>query len=133
MTAIDDPGMKAWLRDFLRFAMVGALAAAVHFSILVALKELAHWHPVWATLAGYAVGTAVSYTLNRAYTFSVKPAFGVGIVKYVIVIIVGAAINALIVWALVNAHIHYLLAQCVATGLVMIWNFLGSKLLVFRA
>lgn len=133
MTALDDPRMKAWLRDFLRFALVGALASAVHFAILIALKELAHWHPVWATLVGYAVGTVISYTLNRAYTFSVKPGFGVGMAKYAIVICVGAVLNALIVWALVNADIHYMLAQVVATGIVMIWNFVGSKLLVFRA
>jgi putative flippase GtrA len=134
MAVLDDaPEMKAWLRDFVRFAMVGAVATAVHFAILVALKELAHWHPVAATLIGYAAGTLVSYTLNRAYTFSVRPAFGVGMAKYLVVVLIGAGINALIVWALVSLHVQYMLAQCVATGLVLIWNFLGAKLLVFRA
>ena len=69
------------VRDFLRFAAVGAVATAAHYSVLIALKELAGMHPVWATVCGYGVGAVVSYTLNRIFTFEVKPAYGKGLLK----------------------------------------------------
>lgn len=130
--------MKDWLahpmaRQFVRFAAVGVAATSVHYAILIALKEWAGTGPVLATTAGYAVGAVVSYTLNRRFTFEVRPAYGAGLVKFLGVIFVGALINALIVALLVAAGAHYLVAQVIATGLVLIWNFLVSRALVFRA
>jgi putative flippase GtrA len=127
--------MKTWMpiaRQFGRFALVGAAATSVHYLILIALKELASVGVVWATTAGYAVGAVVSYTLNRAFTFEVRPAYGAGLVKFLGVILLGAGINALIVALLAGAGMHYLLAQAIATGLVLIWNFLAARALVFR-
>jgi putative flippase GtrA len=130
--------VKAWLahpvaRQFGRFVLVGVCATGVHYAILIALKEVAGVGVLWATTAGYAVGAVVSYTLNRLFTFEVRPAYGAGLVKFLGVIFVGAGINALIVALLTGAGAHYLFAQVVATGLVLIWNFAVSRALVFRA
>lgn len=123
---------RAVVRDFLRFAAVGAVATAVHYSVMIALAELGGMHPVWATVCGFAVGAVVSYVLNRRFTFAAKPAFGAGLAKFLVVIGIGAVINAGIVAAFVGAGVHYMIGQVIATGLVLIWNFAGARLLVFR-
>ncbi|MES1158687.1 MAG: GtrA family protein [Terricaulis silvestris] len=120
-------------RQFLRFAAVGAVATVVHYAILISLKEGAGLTPVAATTAGYTFGALLSYTLNRRFTFATRPSFGRGLLKYAIVIAMGAVINAGIVATLTRLGLHYLLAQVIATGLVMIWNFAASRLVVFRA
>ena len=56
-------------RQMLRFLVVGAIATAAHYSVLISLVELGHVAPVLATTAGYGVGVVVSYTLNRRFTF----------------------------------------------------------------
>lgn len=118
------------VRDFLRFAAVGAVATAVHYAVLIALKELAGFDPVTATVCGFAVGVVVSYFLNSRFTFNV-PHSGAGFTKFALVVAVGGVINAGIV-ALLMHHMHYLIAQAIATGLVLIWNFAGSRLFAFR-
>lgn len=123
---------RAVVRDFLRFAAVGAVATVVHYAVLIAMTELGSADPVWATVCGFLVGALVSYTLNRLYTFAAKPAFGKGLAKYLLVIAIGAVINAGIVAAFVGAGFHYMIGQVIATGLVLIWNFAGARLLVFR-
>lgn len=120
------------VRQFARFAMVGAVATAAHYALMIVLIEAADVPVVPATSAGYALGTVVSYLLNRSFTFSVKTGFTRGFVKYAIVIGAGFFINGAIVWALSRAGLPYMLAQVIATGLVLIWNFAGARLVVFR-
>jgi len=126
------PGSQAVTHQFLRFAVVGAVATAVHYTILISLKEGAGVAPVAATTAGYTIGALVSYTLNRAFTFAARPAFGWGLVKYALVIGLGAGVNAAIVALLTHAGMYYLLAQMIATALVLIWNFAAARWVVFR-
>jgi putative flippase GtrA len=120
------------VRDFLRFAAVGAVATAAHYAVLIVLKEFGGMHPVWATVCGYSVGAVVSYTLNRMFTFEVKPAYGRGLVKFLAVIAVGGVLNAAIMAFFLQFGLHYLIAQLIATGLVLIYNFLAARFLVFR-
>ncbi|HVY87186.1 MAG TPA: GtrA family protein [Caulobacterales bacterium] len=119
-------------RQFVRFAAVGAVATAVHYSILIGLKEGLGVAPVVATTLGYSAGALVSYTLNRRFTFDVKPEFATGLVKFLIVVFIGALINGAIVAGLIRVGLYYLLAQVIATALVLIWNFVASRLVVFR-
>lgn len=120
------------VRDFLRFAMVGALATAVHYSVLIALTELGGVGPVFSTICGFFAGALVSYVLNRRYTFANKPQFGKGLAKYLLVIAIGAVINAGIVAAFVGSGVHYMIGQVIATGIVLIWNFGAARAFVFR-
>jgi putative flippase GtrA len=131
-------GLWRWLnqgapREFARFTAVGAVATATHYTLMIALKELGHVNVVVATICGYALGAVVSYTLNRRFTFSTRPAYGRGLAKFLAVTCVGAVLNAAIVALLTNQGLYYMLAQVIATGLVLIWNFTGARLLVFRA
>ncbi|WP_374569628.1 GtrA family protein [Phenylobacterium sp.] len=129
----DNPRLRRLAHEFLRFASVGVVATVVHYSILISLVELAHAPLVAATSAGFAVAAAVSYTLNRRYTFSHQPHFGAGLFKFIAVGLVGLGLNALIVGGLARAGLPYLLAQVIATGTVLMWNFTAARYVVFRA
>lgn len=120
-------------QQFLRFAAVGAGATCVHYAILIAMVELAHRPLVLATSLGFCGGAVVSYTLNRRLTFSHQPHFGLGLLKFVAVGLVGLGLNAAIVVGLTNLGLPYMIAQMAATGLVLIWNFTLSRLLIFKA
>ena len=85
-----------------------------------------------ATSLGFLSGAAVSYVLNRRVTFVTKQPMGVGFVKYILALGVGLFINAGIVAALQALGAHYVIAQPIATGVVLFWNFGASRLLVFR-
>src|SRR6266436_6301410 len=109
-----DTTVSAVLSEFLRFATVGALATVVHYSMLIALVELAHGPLIASTSAGFVLGAVVSYSLNRRITFRHQPDFGRGLVKFVSVGAVGLGLNALIVAGLAHAGIQYILAQMTA-------------------
>lgn len=121
-------------RQFVRFAAFGAVATAAHYTLMIGLIELGHTPPLWATTAGFVLGAIVSYTLNRRFTFDETPAFGRGLMLFLCVAAIGLVLNGAIFAVLHGPPLSlpYLLAQVIATGLVLIWNFLGARLFVFR-
>lgn len=121
------------VRQFLSFAGVGLLAVGVHYSIMIALIEVGHWPTVTATTIGFFSGGIVSYAFNQWLTFDTRPAVLVGFTKFMAFISIGAVINALLVMFLTRAGVYYLLAQAVATGVVLFWNFFSARFFVFRS
>ncbi|SMH44193.1 GtrA family protein [Azospirillum agricola] len=122
------------LRQFLLFALVGGVAAVVHYGTLVALAELFRVAPVPASAAGFLVGGVVSYLLNYGHVFRSEQDHGPTAAKFVAVAAVGLGLNSAIMWALVHGvSLHYLLAQVTATGLVMLWSFAANRYWTFSA
>lgn len=126
--AADHPTVK----QFLRFALVGVAGTITHYGVMAALIELGGMGTVMATSLGFLSGACVSYVLNRKVTFSTKQPLGIAFVKYIAALTVGLFINAGIVWGLESLGLHYFVAQPIATGVVLFWNFGASRLLVFR-
>ena len=120
------------LRQFLIFASVGVVATGVHYTILILLVERGGLAPVIATTIGLLVGAIVSYTLNRRLTFEARPAVGSSFAKFLGLGSLGAGMNAGIVAGLSALHVHYLLAQAVATCIVLFWNYFSARYFVFR-
>lgn len=120
------------VQQFLRFALVGIVATAVHYGILIGLVQIWQVHLIVATSIGFAAGAFVSFTLNRRYTFKVDRQFARGIVGYFGALMSGLFINAVIVAVLTSWGLLYIAAQVFATGLVLIWNFLVARLVVFH-
>ncbi|HUO53280.1 MAG TPA: GtrA family protein [Rhodoblastus sp.] len=120
-------------RQFSSFFVVGLIATAVHYAILIGLKELAHWNVIPATLSGFCLGGLVSYTLNRRHTFASDRAHVEAGWRFFIV----ASVGFLLTWGLMRLFVvawgaPYLPAQVVTTGLVMFWNFTANRHWTFR-
>jgi putative flippase GtrA len=125
-------GLDVLARQFSRFLAVGVAATAVHYGVLIALVEAWAVHPVLATTAGFVTAALLSYALNRRYTFDEQPAFGPGLLRYYAAVSMGLLLNASVMAALTGWGAHYVLAQIVASGVALVWNFLSARLVVFR-
>ncbi len=119
-------------RQFVVFVLVGLAAAVAHFGVLIALVEAGGLSPAPATLAGYVAGGLVSYVLNRRHTYeSDRPHAEAGwrfaVVAGVGFLLTYASMTLLHDWL----GLHYLLAQVLTTGTVLIWSFLAHKAFTF--
>lgn len=119
--------------QFLLFAGMGAIGTVAQYGVLIVLVRLTQMDAVLASTAGFVVGACVNYALNYLITFNSSKRHAETLPKFFTVALLGMGVNAAIMAGLVHqADVHYLLAQIVATGLVLIWNFAGSRLWVFR-
>jgi putative flippase GtrA len=126
------PAPGSLKRQLFRFAMVGVVGTAAHYGILLVAVELLHLSPIIGAGAGFLTGLLASYVLNRAWTFDARPAFGRGLATYSVVCVVGFGINVSIVALAVALGFHYMVGQVIATPIAMMWNFAGSRWIVFR-
>jgi putative flippase GtrA len=122
------------LRQFATFAFVGAFGTSAHYLVLALLVEVWTMPVPLATTAGFVCGAVVNYVLNRRFTFDSASSHAVALPKFLTVAVLGAAINWLVVSALLGAtSLHYFVAQFLATGTVLVFNFVANYLWTFRA
>lgn len=119
-------------RQFIYFAGIGAIGTAGHYLTLILLVELLSINPGLATTAGFVVGALINYILNYRFTFRSSKRHSEALSKFLLVAAVGAVINyAIMQGGLTYTSLHYLLIQVLATGVVLLWNFIVNKLWTF--
>lgn len=125
----------AWpllLQQLLRFALVGVMGTLVHYIVLVLLVELAGFSALWATSCGALSGAVVNYFLNYRFTFASQNPHRAALPKFLVLAGLGLGLNALLMALLLNLGLFYLLAQPLATLLVLFVNFFANKYWTFR-
>jgi len=117
-----------------RYLVSGGTGAVIHFSILAALVAWFGTNPVIATTIGFIVGSLVNYTLQYHWTFSADGPHHVMLTRYAVVTTVTMLLNGQLFW-LLNSHygMHYLLAQFIVTGIIVVVNFLINKHYTFAS
>ena len=125
--------LNALLRQFIRFTGVGCFSAIGHYGLLILLVQLGHVDPVLASAAGALLGAFINYLLNYHFTFRSSQKHHESLLKFAVVATVGLGLNTLFMWIMADRlGLHYLLAQIITTGLVLLWSFFGNRFWTFR-
>lgn len=124
-------GRKAGLQ-LVKFAIVGGAGTACHYLVLIGLVALQHMQPGVAAGIGAAVGAVANYLLNRRFTFDSQRPHRETLPRFALMALVGALLNGFLVAQLSSAGLYFLLAQAIATVVILIINFIVSKTWIFR-
>lgn len=120
------------IRQLLRYTVVGAVATATHYALLVIGVEAAGWPAWWASGFGAVVGAQVAYVGNRRFTFGFRGAIGASWLRFQTTAIAGAVLGMAIVGAAVQLGLHYLIGQVAATLASLLLTFTINRLWSFR-
>ena len=118
--------------QFTKFLAVGGAGTVVHYLILIFQVSSMHIAPGPAAFAGAAAGAVVVYVLNYRITFASHSGHARTMPRFVAVAVVGAFLNGGLVGLLSKSGFHFLSAQVAATAIVLVFNFIVSKLWIFR-
>ncbi|MCD6027007.1 MAG: GtrA family protein [Solimicrobium sp.] len=116
------------LRQFVHFAAVGLSGTSVQYlSLWIGVTHFLISAPV-ASAVGYLFGSVVNYLMNYLFTFRSNKSHKETSIKFFSVVAMGWCINLLLMSILVNyLQWYYWVAQIMATGIGLLWNFSGSK------
>lgn len=117
----------------LRYALVGAVATAVHYLLLVVAVEALHWRPWLAAGFGAVVGAQVAFAGNRRFTFKHAGPGWPAWWRFQASAVGGAVLAAALVAGAVALGLPYLLGQVVATVLAMLATFAVNRHWSFAA
>ena len=125
--------MNALIRQSLRFGAVGVVNTVIGLLAIYAVIFFFNTGPATANAVGYALGLAVSFALNRIWTFGDGRTVGKVLPRYLLV----AAISYLLNLSVVLLCTHYFgvgpyLVQLFGIGIYTVTMFLGCRWFVFQ-
>ncbi len=134
--------------EFLRYVVVGGLSALIDMGANYAMLYYIFrsdkndtFAVVVSVAVGFAVGLAVNFILSNFFVFRSaeqrKKGRTVGaFVIYTAVGVIGFGITEGLTVLGINyigeAGIWYILLTCVVKGIVLVWNYIGRKIFVYR-
>ncbi len=125
--------MKPLHRQIATFATVGVIATFVHVVVGVGLNRMAGASPLMANLIAFAAATCVTLFSNSRFTFKGHQDGASSFVKGLITVLIGLALNQLIVLAITGyAALPYEVALIAVVIIVPFATFLLFKFWAFR-
>ncbi len=122
------------LKQFMRFAGVGGIATGLMYVLLIAQVESLAVPAVIASAVAYSLSAVFNYIANYHFTFSSQAPHQRALPRFALVAAAGLALNTLIMYLLTSVvSAHYLLAQILATIVVLIWNFAANRCWTYAA
>lgn len=118
--------------QFFLYLIVGGLSFVVEIGTFVALRRAA-MPVIAASVSSFLVATIANYLLSILLAFQ-SGRFGrrAELIRFLVVVLVGLALNtALVWWFAYPLAIQPTVAKIAAVPIVLIWNYLGRRALVF--
>jgi len=123
---------KLIARQFFKYSGVGLFGTAAQYITLIVLVHAVGVYAVIASTIGFIIGAIVNYILNYHITFKSRKAHHDAFWKFFSVAIVGLLLNAAIMQFVIgNFAAQYMVAQVIATGLVLVWHFYANRMWTF--
>ncbi|MBI1770250.1 MAG: GtrA family protein [Bacteroidetes bacterium] len=120
--------------QFTRYIIVGVLSAVLELSLLILLVEVFGIPYLRGNIAAFFVIQMINYILSRHWVFQTKGSkkrieFPISM----FFVICGFLINQTGLWFFTDKlGMNYEISKIIAIALVVIWNFVTRKLIVFK-
>lgn len=116
------------MKQIAKFLVVGGTAFLIDYGVMLALVEGVGIHYMISNILSFSLSVLYNYVLSVYWVFSPRKKERCASILFVILSIAGAFLNSYIMWELVEViHMGYQWAKILATGIVMVFNFITRK------
>lgn len=130
-----DPTTNGFLQ-FFRYVFVGGIATVADWSVLAFATEILSVHHLISAIISFVVGLLVNFALSKLLVFKANEAktnATMEFVGYAVIGVIGLGLTELILFLLTDkAGLHYMLSKVVATMVVLVWNYLARKKVLYK-
>jgi len=133
---------KSLINEFFRYFIVGGISFVIDITVLYLFKEYVFkslpYSLYLSTATGFIAGVAVNYFLCLHLVFRSVKATDLGKdnkskMLFVVIGIIGLGMNELgMTVGVVLLSIDYLIVKVVTAAIVLLWNYLARKYLIFN-
>ena len=132
------PKREALLGQLWRYCITGGIAFVVDFGLFALFLYGLDFHYLIANLFGLVGGLVVNYLISVGWVFTAcernfEKKKGFEFFLFALIGVLGVGLNQLLMWLMVGLLEWWpMLSKMIAAVLVLMWNFGGRKLLLFR-
>ena len=120
--------------QFFRYCFVGGLAFLVDYGLLYLLSDKVGLHYLLSASIAFIAGLVVNYLISTFWVFSEskyedkRKEFAI----FAIIGVIGLGLTEGLMWLFTDlAGLHYMLSKLITAALVLLWNFIARKLILF--
>jgi len=122
------------MKRFFLYCVGGTVAVMVHYAVLYALVEWYATAELHASMLGFLAALPVNYTFQAILVFKNVEDYRSSFIKYFLVTAATFCLNACLFYVFATVlGIHYLLAQALTIGLLLLVNFSANSAWTFRS
>ena len=124
-----------WFIQLFRYVFVGGLAFIVDYGLLFILTEYAGFHYLISATISFIAGLIVNYVISTSWIFrhSKLDNKWMEFIIFSLIGVIGLGLNNLLLYAFTDGlGIHYLISKIIVAALVMFWNFIARKIILFN-
>lgn len=131
--------MKSLIQQFLRYLATGGIAFVADFGLFALCLYVFEWHYLLANFVGLIAGLVINYCLSVAWVFNgckrvLEKKKTAEFAIFAVVGFIGVGLNQLCMILMVDyLSWQEMISKMIAAGVVLMWNFGGRKLLLFRS
>lgn len=129
-----DPTTNLFIQMF-RYLFVGGGAFIIDWGSLFVFKTIGLNLYVSTALA-FVLGLVANYLLSKAFVFKAEKSNVGNIAEFIIygvIGVIGLGLTELLMFILAEKiGIHFLIAKIIAAAIVLVWNFVARKLILYR-
>ena len=119
--------------QFVRYLITGGVSAALEYGLFALLLKGLGWTPVHAHMLAYVVVAALNFALNRNWTFKSNGHVHKQMVYYLLLLLCNFWASSGVIFVLTAwLGIPALLAKLLVMGMVVGWNFVLYKRVIYR-
>ena len=121
------------LIQLIRYLITGVSSAALEFSILYVLTNYAHmWH-IFSNSISVFVSFWFNFLLTKFWTFKSRNNFYRQLGMYTILFFINIGISNAVMYLFTDVlSFHYMLSKVVASGVIVCWNFVVYKKVIYK-
>ena len=138
--------MKKLMEQILKFGVVGFICFLIDFGITTGFTNIFGVHYLISKFLGFVISAIVNYLLSIKYVFTEKKEMDKKFAVFLILSAFGLLINEIVMYVCIDgayAHSAFLqenisdglmvsISSIIATGIVMVYNFISRKLFLER-
>ena len=123
--------MKKLFAQFVKFGIVGVIATAIDFALLIFLTEVFQVNYLISATIAFSVAVIFNYLASMRFVFTHKEELSrrKEFIIFVVLSVIGLLINNACMWLGVEIFaIDYRITKILATVIVTMWNFITRKI-----
>ena len=118
---------------FVKYCIVGGTAAVIDFSILFIFTDFLNFHYLISATIAFIVSALTNYSLNREWTFRSNGKKRRQLPIFFTIATIGLILNnSIMCFSVEILSLWYIWAKVIATGIVLLWNFLCNRYITFN-
>lgn len=122
---------RAWKSSAVRYLTVGGLAFLFDFLLLLLLHDVLGVDLFVATPTAFLLSFALTFVMQRAFTFETTSGWGASAVKYTTLVIFNTFATTAIVTGVDALGLPWAVGKAVAVASTTVWNYFGYRYWIF--